>query len=416
MDQLAHSDRKHSSIVGGSTAARRLNCTASLHLEMQVPKQPSSSYAEEGTACHEAIEALLASDEGTPDDLIGEVYNDHVMTRDLVNETIRPALRDFDSYIDTVEDADDSEFVFAQEVRVVWDRVDGAFGLADLIGRTDERSAVLDWKFGGGVAVSAENNAQGLFYAGCALTSMPEMFEEDPDWPIDIIIAQPRLDTFDVWRTTRQVVMEFMDKLYDAIQTAMDGGPGPNKGPWCNFARCKSICPLWTGNVLTTIEAYDEVKEITQTGELTMKELGEYYSDMLALAEWVEPLFKEIRKQAQQMLENGEAVPGHELVAKRASYKWRDEERAAKMLRNKGLKKADIMVEKMISPSAADTALKAADLVPLSDKIREAHVTNASTGHTMAKVGSGRKNVVPDRQKLEEIAARLKDRGMLPSQ
>jgi hypothetical protein len=39
----------HSTIVGGSTASRVINCPGSVALVAKMPPRPSSSYADEGT-------------------------------------------------------------------------------------------------------------------------------------------------------------------------------------------------------------------------------------------------------------------------------------------------------------------------------------------------------------------------------
>ena len=50
---------KHSSVVGGSTAKRLINCPGSAALVASVPPAPSSKYADEGTLLHNAIAECL---------------------------------------------------------------------------------------------------------------------------------------------------------------------------------------------------------------------------------------------------------------------------------------------------------------------------------------------------------------------
>ena len=59
----------HSSIVGGSTAHRRLNCPRSYALEKLLPKDKGSIYAREGTALH-ALWAKVLEDDVEPLDLL----------------------------------------------------------------------------------------------------------------------------------------------------------------------------------------------------------------------------------------------------------------------------------------------------------------------------------------------------------
>ena len=52
---------KHSSVVGGSTAARLLNCPGSFQRSQALPPSADvpSEYAEEGTAMHAVMDALM---------------------------------------------------------------------------------------------------------------------------------------------------------------------------------------------------------------------------------------------------------------------------------------------------------------------------------------------------------------------
>ena len=58
------SEAAHSSLVGGSSADRRINCPGSYQLEQKLPattKNESSSYADEGTALHAAMQHILVN-------------------------------------------------------------------------------------------------------------------------------------------------------------------------------------------------------------------------------------------------------------------------------------------------------------------------------------------------------------------
>src|SRR5512137_3052394 len=57
---------KHSSVVGGSTAKRVINCPGSVALVAKMPPQESSKYAEEGTMLHACMEDLLADPDSQP--------------------------------------------------------------------------------------------------------------------------------------------------------------------------------------------------------------------------------------------------------------------------------------------------------------------------------------------------------------
>ena len=56
----------HSSIVGGSTASRVINCPGSVALVAKMPPRASSEYADRGTLLHDAISLILDEKETTP--------------------------------------------------------------------------------------------------------------------------------------------------------------------------------------------------------------------------------------------------------------------------------------------------------------------------------------------------------------
>ena len=139
---------QHSNIVGGSTAKRVINCPGSVALVAKMPPKPSSEHADRGTLLHNAIATILESMDA---DVIGMKYEDQVLTQELYDDKIMVAL----ALLDEVDP--DKEMEYEVETRVDFgDLLPGVFGSTDLIGRIDDRAIVLDWKFGDGVAVTAE--------------------------------------------------------------------------------------------------------------------------------------------------------------------------------------------------------------------------------------------------------------------
>ena len=171
--ELAHSP------FGGSVAARVLHCPASVGLVAKVPahlRRPSA-YADRGTALHAAITLLLDEKESL-ESLVGKTLNNYTITRDDVENALRPAY----TYVDALLDTPGVEFYLEQ--RVAFPTIPGAFGTADLLVRIGSAVHVIDLKFGVGVRVLAlvpdgdEDilNAQLAFYAAAARHSLPKFF------------------------------------------------------------------------------------------------------------------------------------------------------------------------------------------------------------------------------------------------
>ena len=390
----------HSSIVGGSNAGRRIGCPGSYQQEQRVAHLPdtSSTYAEEGTALHEAMAAILKADVDETT-VLGQQFNGFVITDERMRDAIKPALAFFDEYLARIEEEDGGQAEFLVENRVEMPGIPNSFGTADILGFTPKRSFCWDWKFGSGVRVSAEDNAQGKYYARAGAHSFSQFFSEAPDWPVDIIICQPRIeDGNSVWPTTGGALQLFMVHLQAAIAEAQSGSPKINKGPWCEFAKCKSVCPLWTNAPGEALEIRDENPDM-----LPAAELGGYYADALAILEDLEGWGKEIRKQAHQFLEAGTGpIDGWMLAQKRAVRSFTDEKKAERALRTRGLKKADMFETKLISPAKAEKALK-----PLGKELPAKLVQAVSSGTTLARADSGRKAATTTPQQMKVLAEKL---------
>lgn len=146
---IDHSARAHSA-VGGSTAKRVLNCTASVALCAQYPNV-ESEFAARGTALHECIDLIFQGKTNKDTDVIGLKFNGHVITKEMFEEAIVPALEMWDTL-----DKELGGIEYFNEKRVTFPGIDGAFGTVDMVGKARDRAVVWDWKFGSGVSVSAE--------------------------------------------------------------------------------------------------------------------------------------------------------------------------------------------------------------------------------------------------------------------
>ena len=143
-------DMRHSPF-GGSVAARVLRCPASVGLIQKVPEhlRRSSCYADRGSAIHAAMVRLLDENPPPLESLIGKTIDSYVITRDDVENALRPVY----AYVERLLDAPGAEFYLEQ--RVEFPTVPGAFGTADLVIRIGTVLHVVDFKFGVGVRVLA---------------------------------------------------------------------------------------------------------------------------------------------------------------------------------------------------------------------------------------------------------------------
>jgi len=338
---------QHSNIVGGSTAKRVINCPGSVRLVQKMPPQPSSKYLER-------------------DNVPLQSFVDEKFTMALMEEKLLPAL-------DLLNEIDpNNELVYKVESRVGFgDLLPGVFGSTDLLGRIGDRAIVLDWKFGDGVVVTAEENEQLMFYAAAAMRTPETAWVFDGAAEIELIIVQPPV--MRRWVTTRERIAQFERELVRAVKTAQTPDAPLAQGDHCRWCAAKPICPQMTGAVDRALKQ--------QIVNLDVDTLGQYLKNADLLEEWI----KDLRALAFGLLEKNVAVPGYKLVQKQARRKWTDEQEARRVLMEMGLKESVVVETSTMSPAQAEKALK-----KRFSELPEGLIKSESSGTTLAPVEDDR--------------------------
>ena len=359
----------HSNVVGGSTAKRVMNCPGSVALCATMPPRPSSKYADEGTLLHNIISEVLETDKA-PIEFLGTKYNDVVFTKELLEDKLFPAL-------DLLDEVDPKkEMEYATETRVGFgDFLPGVFGSTDLLGRIGSKAIVLDWKFGSGVAVEAEENPQLMFYAAAAMRTDVAKWVFEGATEIECIIVQP--PEIKRWTTTPERIKQFEQELKFAVQQAQKPNAPLEHGEHCRWCAAKPVCPKMTGAVDRALKA--------QIDQLDVVHIGGYLKNADMLEQWI----TDLRALAHQVLESGKEVPGWKLVAKRATRQWVDEIQAAEALIPMLDNPKDVFVEKIISPAQAEKLLKKE-----KKELPKDLVVAISSGSTLAEASDPRPAVL----------------------
>lgn len=349
----------HSSIVGGSTAKRVIACPGSVALVAKMPPKPSSEYADKGTLLHNVIAEILGKD--LPwDQFIGTKYNDQVLTQELFDEKIVVALE----LLDEVDP--DKRMEYEVETRVGFgDLLPGVFGSTDLVGRIGDRAVVLDWKFGDGVVVDAEENSQLMFYAAACMRTPEAQWAFEGATEVELIIVQPPVTRR--WVTSIERIKQFEQELVMAVHEAQKPDAKLQHGEHCRWCAAKPICPKMTGAVDRAIN--------TQIKSIDVDTLGRYLHNADLLEDWI----KDLRALAFQLLEKNIAVPGYKLVNKQARRKWTDENKAKQALLSLGLKESVVVETSIMSPAQAEKALK-----KRFNELPEGLIKSESSGTTLA--------------------------------
>ena len=370
----------HSNIVGGSTAKRVIACPGSVALVQKVPPKPSSKYADEGTLLHHVIAAVLETGKA-PEEFLGVFYNGVELTEDRMERKLLPALAALDEI-----DPDKMMEYDVEKVVGFGHVLPDVFGSADLVGRIGNRGVLIDWKFGDGVAVEAEENPQAMFYIAAAMHTVSTRWAFVDAEAIDVYIVQPPY--VKKWTTDIARIKRFEAELILAVRAAEQPDARLQTGDHCRWCAAKSVCPLVTG----AVERADRAALKT----VNVDDLAAALDKVEVLEGWI----KDAREMAQTLLENGVDVPGYKLVAKRAMRQWTDEKAALTALREAGCSAEELTELK--SPAQVEKVLKKRKI-----DMPEGIISAVSTGNTLANADDPRPAALQIGKRLASALGKL---------
>lgn len=311
---------KHA-LLSASSSRRWLNCTPSARLEEQFTKDTGSVYAEEGTAAHALAE--------------------HKLKRLLKRRSRRP-VSDYDC--DEMEECTDEYVAYAMEqierakqsckdpVVLIEQHLDYSayvpegFGTGDLVIVADGSLAVIDLKYGKGVAVEAEWNPQMMLYGLGALELFDAIYDIDT---VRMTIYQPRLESVSTWEISVGDLMEWVEKeLKPKAQLAIHGEGEFHCGSWCRFCKAKNTCRARAEEYLRLAQM-----EFQPPALLSDEEIAEVLKVTDDLAKWAADVYAFATDEA---ITHGKQWGGFKLVEGRSNRKYTDEEEVAEAAKAAG--------------------------------------------------------------------------------
>lgn len=313
-----HSEREHA-LLSPSSSSRWLNCTPSARLAENAENK-SSVYAEEGTLFHEICEYCLAQwNAGVwePDPFgeeLPELKDDHLMHPLFKQEMFKHARNYCDFVMNenyNLEKSDGACKMLLEEKVDISEYAPECFGSVDcqLVGR--DTLIVIDLKYGEGVKVYAERNTQMMLYALGAIKGKPSIKT------IRLVIAQVRLNHFDVWEISANDLLQWADKVLKPTAKKAFAGKGEQKmGDWCGFCPVKAQCRKQYEAVVNDFDRYEYPELLTEDEICDLIEKIDKYKG------WLESVNKFVYDEALR----GHKWKGYKLVAGRSSRVITDEE------------------------------------------------------------------------------------------
>ena len=203
---------------GGSTAERTDNCRAWHQLAKRMPPQVSTSYADTGTLLHSAKQAIFEhpdfdyfNEDFDPSFVIGMEYKGIVLDEELYATKIMPA---YEAAQEIFAQYGINDYVCEQAVNLPGH--DDIGGTSDMLACGEKNgkkvALCLDWKFGDGKVVEAENNRGGLFYTSLAAVTpgVDDLFEDVN--LVVIAIVQPsshRDSDYSLWEISPRMLKDY---------------------------------------------------------------------------------------------------------------------------------------------------------------------------------------------------------------
>jgi len=365
--------------IGASSMYRWSACPGSVRLSKGI-ESPESSYAREGTIAHEWAAKVLLDGKKISQVPKGEM-------RDAVALYVDVVRSDFERDRKFDKDGFGGGLWVEQHLDLSWVHP-GCYGTADAVvyKYAAKLLQVYDFKFGSGIVVDPKDNPQLKYYAlGCL--DLPSIQPEH----VEVIIVQPRADHPDGpvrrWRFPVVDILDFAADLDQAAERTKDPDAPLVPGSHCRFCPASGTCPE-----LLKQSTELAVKDFSDVERYDPKELSKVLSKLPMLEAFV----KSTREFAYAEAVAGRSPPGWKLVDKRATRKWKDEDKAERtIIETFDLTTKDVYTYKIKSPPQIEKLIGKKDFKLLDD-----HVVKESSGTTLAPESDNR----PDAsQKLLEM-------------
>lgn len=340
---MGHSERKHA-LLSASSAHRWLVCTPSAKLEEQFPDTESEAAAE-GTLAHELAE-MKVRNYFFPKELGKRKLNSAVKKlseNGLWKDEMQGYTDDYLDYIRTTALSLKSMPSVRIEQRVYFkeytladpeDEIEGS-GIADCILLYGDTVHVIDFKYGKGVPVSAEENPQLMLYALGAYQAYRMLY---PISKVKLTIVQPRLDSISEWECLVADLLKFGEYVKERSALAVKGGgdytPGKNT---CRFCRASAQCRARAEENVRLAFFTDKLPPL-----ISNEEVGKYLEKGEDVAKWLEKLKEYALKECLA----GKDVLGWKAVEGRSTRDWTDMDVAFETLIKGGIAPEEMLWEK----------------------------------------------------------------------
>ena len=329
---------KHA-FLSASASHRWLNCPPSAKLCEALPDQ-TSSYAQEGTDCHELCAYLVEK-------ALGRNVTDPTENLTYYNAEMQNCAEEYCSFVlEQLEEAKkhckDPQVMVEQ--RLDFSRfVENGFGTGDCVIVADDVLHIIDYKHGLGVLVEATNNSQLFCYALGALELFDDLYDISE---VKMSIFQPRRSNTDTFSIRKEDLLTWAKEvLVPTAKLAYEGKGEFKAGDHCQFCKVKASCRKRAEYNLE-LAKYDFAMPAT----LDSIEIAAILPKIDQLISWGNDLKEFALTQAQ----SGTHYEGFKVVEGRSNRKYTDEAVVATTVTDAGF---DPYEKKLLGVTAMTTLL-----------------------------------------------------------
>ena len=304
-----------------SSAFRWIKCTPSAKLNAALPDS-TSEYALQGTAAHTLCEYKLQK-------LLGKDAKDPTENLTYFDAEMADCTDSYQQYVsERIEKAKQfcKDPIVLVEQKLDFSKwVPQGFGTGDCVIVADNVLTVIDFKYGVGVLVEAEQNPQMMCYALGALTLFDSIYDIEN---VVMTIFQPRRDNISTYELSKKELLQWADEILSpAAQLAAKGEGKFKAGKHCRFCKVKATYRIRAEYNLE-LARYD----FEMPANLEDTEIEVILSKADELVAWC----SDIKEYAFQQALNGKQWNGWKLVEGRSVRKYINEDAVAETVKNAG--------------------------------------------------------------------------------
>ena len=297
-----HTNRSHA-VLSASSSARWLACPPSAQLCATLP-DTVTDYAREGTCAHELAEYKVQR-------LLGNLTSNPTENLDFYDTKMEDCTDSYAQYIAELL-ATLQEPMTLVEQRLDFSRyVPDGFGTGDCVIVAENVLTIIDFKYGKGVAVSADHNSQMMLYALGALELFDALYDISE---IRMVIFQPRIQNLSECTLPLSELLHWAEsELKPKAELAARGEGEFSAGEHCRFCKRKATCRKRAEYNLQ-LARYD----FAMPDKLTDTEIETILATADQLTAWV----ADVKEYALRQALSGKQWHGYKVVAGKSNRKY----------------------------------------------------------------------------------------------